>query len=219
MNRRQRKNRERRLKAKLKERIIAKELPPPHKEHKVSPPSLGLGINLFDKALSGTKLLWGLVVVVLTLVGGYAICRRHVSVEPYVPLSPVDPYQTLFTIRNENGVFEVHDIESVCWPRKMASGNGFSVISPGPLQNVRREIPSLEPSESSTVDCPPVIGGIGTYAGEVRDAELEIDVSYKQSFWHGKKAERYAFRAMTDTNKAVHWVHITPAEEKPIFPE
>ncbi len=158
------------------------------------------------------------MVVVVTLVGGYATFRRHVSVEPYVPLNPVDPYQTQFTIKNENGVFEVHDVRSVCWPRKMASGNGFSVISPAPLQNVSREIPSLEPSESSTVDCPPVIGGIGTYSGEATNAELEIDVSYKQSFWLGTKTERYAFRAMTDTSKAVHWVHITPAEELPILP-
>ncbi|MGB8582505.1 MAG: hypothetical protein WCD47_16910 [Candidatus Sulfotelmatobacter sp.] len=219
MNKRQRKNKARQLKSKSQGQIIAKVSSPPHTERKVPTPHPRRGITFFEKTLSGTKLLWSLVVVVpITLAGGYATCRRHVSVEPYVPLSPVDPYQTQFTVRNENSVFEVHDIKSVCWPRKMASGNGFSVISPAPLQNVSHEIPSLGPGESSTLDCPPLIGGIGTYSGETINAELEIDVSYKQSFWVGTKTERYAFRAMTDTSKAVHWVHITPAEERPIFP-
>src|SRR2546427_9041913 len=78
-------------------------------------------------------------------------------------------------------------------------------------------IPSLEPAGSSTVDCPPLIGGIGTYSGQVDFAELEIVVSYKQSWWPRAVAARYPFRAMRDVSKAVHWTHITPAEEKSII--
>src|SRR2546429_5813537 len=50
-------------------------------------------------------------------------------------------------------------------------------------------------------------------------AELEIVVSYDQSWWpFGIITERNAFTAKRDSQRAVHWVHITPAEEKPLFP-
>jgi hypothetical protein len=97
----------------------------------------------------------------------------------------------------------------------MESGNGFSIISPGPLQKVHHAIPSLGAGDSSTVDCPPVIGGIGRWSGQVAYAELEIVVSYKQLGWPFET--RYPFRAVQDVGRAVHWVHITPAEERDLI--
>ena len=158
--------------------------------------------------------LWALVVAALTLLGGYAIFRPHVSIEPQIALNPVDPYTTQFNIKNENAMFDINNVNAVCWPRSMQSGNNFSVVSPVPLKNIHHEIPLLEPGGNSTVECPPVIGGIGSYAGVVANAELEIDVSYQQSWWPFSKQERYPFAARRDVQGAVHWVHITPHEGK-----
>ena len=213
MDRRERRRRKR-LAAKIEQGVILKKSPQPHTE---SPPPQSWVRQYFGKTISRTKLLYGLLGAVATFLSAYALFRPHVSVEPYVPLNPVDPYETQFVVRNENSIFEIHNVECVCWPRRMESGNGFSVISPVPLQNVRHTIPSLDPGDSSTVDCPPVIGGIGTYSGQVDFAELEIVVSYKQSWWPRAVAARYPFRAMRDVSKAVHWTHITPAEEKSII--
>ena len=58
--------------------------------------------------------LWALAVAALTLLGGYAIFRPHVSVEPQVALNPVDPYTTQFNIKNENSVFDIHNVDAVC---------------------------------------------------------------------------------------------------------
>jgi hypothetical protein len=63
-------------------------------------------------------------------------------------------------------------------------------------------------------DVLPPLGGIGSYAGVVANAELEIDVSYQQSWWPFSKEERYPFAARRDVQGTVHWVHITPHEEK-----
>jgi hypothetical protein len=151
----------------------------------------------------------------LALLGGYALFRPHVSIEPLTALNPVDPYTTQFNIKNENVLFDVYNVNAVCWPRNMESGNGFSVISPGPLMNVHHQIQLLEPGASSTVDCPPVIGGLGSYSGVVANSELEILDSYKQSWWPFSREERYPFASKRDVQGAVHWVHITPHEEKP----
>jgi hypothetical protein len=35
---------------------------------------------------------------------------------------------------------------------------------------------------------------------------------------HPTVTERNAFTAKRDSQRGVHWVHITPAEEKPFFP-
>ena len=164
-------------------------------------------------------MLGPLFLAVLALLGGYSVLRPHVPLEPYIPLNPVDPYSTQFTVKNENTIFDIYSVDCVRWPRRMSSGNGFSVVSPGLLPHLNRTIPRLIPGGSSTVDCPPVIGGIGTYSGQVVSAELEIDISYKQSWWPFAQNERYPFTAMTDTQNVVHWVHITREGEKPIFPK
>lgn len=164
------------------------------------------------------KGVW-LIGAALALLGGYVAARPHVSVEPSLSLNPVDPYTTQFTVKNESSSFDAHDIDCVCWPRRMESGNGFSVISLAPLPKVHHEIKFLASGASSTVDCPPVIGGIGRWTGRVVDAELEIEVSYRQSWWPLKVSERFPFSAVTDAQGAVHWIHITPGEEKPILPQ
>ena len=158
--------------------------------------------------------IWALVVVVATLIGLYVVFRPHISVEPLITLNPVDPYTTQFNVKNENPMFGVYKINAVCWPRNMQSGNNFSVVSLGPLPNVHHEIPQLEAGASSTVDCPHVIGGIGAWSGAVVNAELELVVSYRQSWWPFSLQERYPFAARRDIQGAVHWVHTTPREEK-----
>jgi hypothetical protein len=164
---------------------------------------------------------WNLVVVlgVLTgLVASYVVFKPHVSVEPLMSLDPVNPYTTQFNIKNENPLLEIHDVNAVCWPRRMESGNGFSVVSLGPLVNVHREMASLAAGASGTVDCPPVMGGIGRWSGQVADAELIINVSYKQSFWFKRVEELFPFGSRRDVQGAVHWVHITGSDLKPILP-
>jgi len=160
------------------------------------------------------KNLWSWVVAGLTLIGGYAIFRPHVSIEPQIALNPVDPYTTQFSLKNENAMFSIYNINAVCWPRNMESGNGFSVISMAPLPNMHHEIPSLGSGASSTVDCPSAIGGVGRWSGAVVNAELELVISYKQSWWPFSQEERYPFASRRDIQGAVHWVHITPHEEK-----
>jgi hypothetical protein len=216
MDRHERRRRKR-LEAKLQKKLSGKAALPPPIENKESPTRIGRALRAFQRTVSRTRLLWTLLLGGLSLAGGYALFRPHISVEPYVSLDPVDPYKTQFVVKNENRAFNAYNVECVCWPRRMESGNGFSVLSLGPLPNVKHTIPSLEAGDSSTIDCPPIIGGIGTYSGQVDFAELEIVVSYKQSWWPHAISARYPFRAVRDVSKAIHWVHTTPAEEKPIL--
>jgi hypothetical protein len=176
-------------------------------------------LQALRKTASGTKVLWAVAAAGVALLSGYSLFRPHVSVEPYIALNPANPYSTQFSIKNESRLFEVHSVDCVCWPRQMESGNGFSVISPAPLQKMRHTIAVLRPGTSTTIDCPPIIGGLGTWSGEVLHAELEIDVSYRQSWWPFAQNERYPFTAVRDVQKAVHWVHITPDQEKPLLPK
>jgi hypothetical protein len=170
------------------------------------------------RVLSGTNVLLGLIGVAVTILGGWALVRPHISIEPYIPLNPVDPYSTQFTVRNENSLFDAHNINCVCWPRQMQSGNGFSVLSLAPLPNMHHEIKVLGPGATSIVDCPAAIGGLGTYSGQVLYAELEIEVSYSQSWWPFTRNERYPFASKRDVQGAVHWMHTTPEQERPIWP-
>jgi hypothetical protein len=65
--------------------------------------------------------------------------------EPYIPLNPIDPYSTQFVVKNENTIFDTCSVDCVCWPRRMNSGNGLSVVSPGLLPHLNHTIPRLIP--------------------------------------------------------------------------
>jgi hypothetical protein len=212
---------ERRRKARERKKLegkLRKEAPRLETERRVSSTRLSRVLRTLTHAVTSTKVLWGLFGILVTLLGFWKVVRPHVSIEPYISLNPVDPYSVQFTVKNESGLFEVHDINCVCWPRSMQSGNGFSVVSFTPLPNMHHQIRILAPGASSTVDCPAAIGGLGTYSGQVLYAELEIEVSYSQSWWPFGRNERYPFVSMRDVQGAVHWMHITPEQERPILP-
>jgi len=202
MDRHERRRRKR-LEAKLQKKLSGNAASPPRIGSKESPPPHSWARRYFSKTISSTKVLWAFVGIVLSLLSGFALLRPHISVEPYLLLDPVNPYRTQFTVKNESKAFDVHNVECVCWPRRMESGNGFSVLSLGPLPNIKHTIPSLEAGDSSTVDCPPMIGGIGTYSGQVDFAEFEIDVSYRQSWWPQVIAARYPFRRVSTSLRPV----------------
>src|SRR5713226_4515073 len=66
------------------------------------------------------KNLWatvGIIALVVGLISGLVIFLPHVSIEPQITLNPVNPYTTQFNIKNESSIFDVHDINAVCWPR------------------------------------------------------------------------------------------------------
>ena len=148
MDRKERRRRARerkKLEEKLKKEAIRSET-----KRQESTTRLGRGLSALKNTFTGAKALLSLVLVLLALLGGWAVLRPHISVEPYIPLNPVDPYSTQFIVKNENVIFDAHDINCVCWPRTMQSGNGFSVISPTPLPNMHHQIKVLPPGATST---------------------------------------------------------------------
>ena len=212
MDRRKRRRRTRELR-KIEEKL-EKEALQPLTEHKESPRRLNQVLQIFQKTLSGTRLLKGLVLLGLALASGYALFRPHVSVEPTLLLNPVNPFSTEFTVKNESKILAVHDLTSICWTKSVETSNNIRIWAPGRFERVQREIPILEPLASSTIDCPPVIGGLGTYTGAVLSAEIEIRISYKQSGWPSVQIEDYPFTGVRDIHNSVHWMHITRPEQK-----
>jgi hypothetical protein len=217
MDRRERRRRARERK-KLEERLKREAARPhPVREESLTVPKRFL--RSLKKAVSWPRVAWTILAPGVSLLSVYALVHPHVSIEPTISLNPRDPYSTQFTVKNENRVFDAHEIHCVCWPRRMQTGNNIGVLSFTPLPNVQHTIPVLSPGSSSTVDCPAVIGGLGAWSGEVLDAQLEIVVSYNQSMWpFGTVRERNAFTTKRDSQHGVHWVHTTPAEERPILP-
>ncbi len=209
--------RERRRRAREREKLeekLTKEALRPHIEHKEAGWLRQKAIQYFGKTILGTKLLKGLVLLGLALASGYALFRPHVSVEPTLLLNPVNPFSTEFTVKNESKILAVHDLTSICWTKSVETSNNIRIWAPGRFERAQREIPILEPLASSTIDCPPVIGGLGTYTGAVLSAEIEIRISYKQSGWPSVQIEDYPFTGVRDIHNSVHWMHITRPEQK-----
>jgi hypothetical protein len=161
----------------------------------------------FTHALSRTKLLLGLVLSGLTLLGGLALFRPHVSVDPDLVLDPGDPFSTQFNITNQNVLFDVKNLQSFCRTIYVITSHnvGLSGLPPRPSPS----IPQLGSQEKTTITCPPWIGGLGAGAGNVLVAYIEMDISYRQDWWPVERQERFPLRGVRDSQNGVHWTHIT----------
>jgi len=209
MDRRERR-RKRRLEKKLRqelgqERVVNERLPL-STETKLPSPQSRARRNLWQ-TVSRTKLLGGLVLSALTLLGGFALLRPHISVEPDLLLNPGDPFSTQFSVTNQNLILDTTGLQSRCRTIRVLTSNDVALVGlpprPSPL------IPRLRPQEKATITCPPWLGGLGAGAGNVLTAYIEIDVSYKQLF---DNQERFPFKGVVDSQKGVHWTHITPEQ-------
>src|SRR5713101_1808954 len=211
MDRRERRRRDRERK-KVEEQF-RKEGSPQKIQRKESPTHLRRGLQALQKTISGTRVLWSLVGVVLAVASGYALFHPHVSVEPELVLNPANPFSTEFKITNESGIFSVHDLASYCWTQSLSTSHNIGIWDPSraTANQPQHKISLLEPRRSSTIDCAPVMGGIGTYTGNVIHADIGISISYKQNWWPVVQTEYYPFSAMRDSQGVAHWMHVTSA--------
>jgi hypothetical protein len=212
MDRRERRRRARELR-KIEEKLN-KKASQLHTEHRESQTRLRQVFEYFQTTVSGTKVLWSLVGAGLAVAAGYALFQPHVSIEPGILLNPADPFSTAFTIKNENSIFAVQNLDTICWTQSVNTSNNIRVWAPAPFERVQHTIPVLEHLARSTIDCPAVMGGLGSYTGAVLDANIEVRLSYKQTGWPWLQNERYPFKSVRDSQGGVHWIHITPAEER-----
>jgi hypothetical protein len=216
MDRRERRRRARETK-KIEQKLRKAALQP-RLDHQESPTRLRQALQSLRRVVTRTYVLFTLVVALVGIASGYALFHPRVSVEPGLVLNSVDPFSTAFTIKNENSVFPVYDIKSICWTQGVNTSNNIRVWGPGPPERTRFTIPVLEPMASSTIGCPSVIGGLGSHTGAVLQAQIEINVSYRQTGWPYAQTNRYPFKSIRDSQGEVHWIHISPAEEQSMAP-
>jgi hypothetical protein len=210
MDRRERRRRKR-LEDKLIKKLSVKKSPPPRPGHKEAPTPPSSARRYYAGTLLGAKRLLGLLVFVLTLLGGYALIRPHVSLEPDLLLNPVDPFSTQFSVTNQNLIFTVKSLQPACSTQFVETSHKIRLTGLPPFPSP--SIPKLDPGEKTTIACGRWIGGLGAGAGNVLTAYIEIDVSYKQDWWPFTKTERFPFKGMRDSQNGVHWTHRTPAEK------
>jgi hypothetical protein len=164
----------------------------------------------FRKTVSGTRVLWGLILAALAWLGAYALLRPNVSIDPELLLNPGDPFSTQFIVTNENVIFDVKDVQPSCRTIHVITSNNVGQFGLPPRPSP--PIPLLSARQKTTINCPTWIGGLGAGAGNVLKAYIEIDVSYRQEWWPGEKTQRFPFKGMVDSLHGVHWTHITLAE-------
>jgi hypothetical protein len=164
--------------------------------------------QLFEFVVSKTKLLPSIVFGVLTLLGGYALIRPSISVEPGLLLNPGDPFSTQFEVKNDSSILDVTDIQPSCETIDVETSNNVGMVGlpgiPSPT------IPVLEPGQKTTITCSSWVGGLGGGAGKVLTAYIEVDVSYK--WWWFQKVQVFPLKGVITSQGEVHWTPITTPE-------
>lgn len=104
------------------------------------------------RALTRTRIIWGIVISGLSLLGYYAAFNPHVSVEPGLLLNPGDPFTTQFDITNDSQVFTITDLNPSCYTVYVQTTNNVQQINLPPRTSPT--IPQLGPREKTTITCP-----------------------------------------------------------------
>jgi hypothetical protein len=156
----------------------------------------------FEQPISKVKSVVAFVVVCLAFLGGWAVVRPDVRVEPYIQLDPSSPFSERFKVSN-NGYFEIYDVDSSCGiisantDKNQVFKNGL-VDSGSGYRNV------LGAGDSTTVDCP--LSKYVRFDAKYVSAEIVFFVKYRPSWymWHKRKMAR--FSGELDSEGHVQWV-------------
>jgi hypothetical protein len=218
MNRRERRRRARERK-KIEEKL-KKEASQPRTGRTESPTRLRRVLEAFQKTVSGTRVLLSLLLAVLAWISSYALFHPHVSIEPDILLNPANPFSTQFKITNESVMLAVRDLTSHCWTQSLSTSHNLSIWDPSgaSARQVQHKTAFLGPKNSDTIDCAAVImGGIGTYTGNLTFGNIIVSISYKQDWWPFAQTEYYPFSAMQDSQGISHWMHVTSFKKPPFL--
>jgi len=169
--------------------------------------------------------LWGAVITICTLLGGFAALVAflpRISVAVQSPTNPDDPFSSPFTLRND-GFLPLYDIESACAIR---SAVATPISHPNAIQQIQGDsnygtlfqdphfaTSTLEPDQTIDVPC-----AYTWFAGQkVKSADMAIVVFFKPSRlpWPRRK-KIFPFLLATDpeTNQ-LRWLSTGSGRAKP----
>ena len=159
--------------------------------------------RIFERPITKTIAIVGFVASLLSL---FAL-RPQLTLEPDLVLNPVDPFSTQFSVQNLNLILDAKDLNPTCRTIYVMTSHNVGLVGLPPRPSPA--IPRLHPQRKTTIMCPPWLGNLGAGAGDVLVAYIEIDLSYRQIM---PVRERFPFKGAIDSQRGVHWTHITPEQ-------
>jgi hypothetical protein len=151
--------------------------------------------------LSRSKKLIVGISVVLGIAAAFFALSPHVSVLPLSSLNPSDPFATAFSITND-GPLSIHNVTFTCLLRDVRYPESHSFISNTSVDSEHRTaINIIGARERSTVSCAlPITSG-----QPVLNADMDIVVEYRPSFWPWRIEQKFRFKTERATDKLLHW--------------
>jgi hypothetical protein len=179
--------------------------------------------------IAPTKLISGFLML-LALVGGYAVLRPNVTVEPEEEFNPNDPFSTRFTIKNENLIMSLNDVFFSCKVTASRMHNNRWQVERPVFLAPPRTVPALAPLERTTIDSCNFsvsaaknadVGKVYVEArnfndspaksSDVEEIYVETEIGYKVG-WHLYGHQEHSLKGIIDSSGKLHWSHIAEAE-------
>lgn len=160
------------------------------------------GKRYFLKTISTTKAFWSVIGIGLSLLGGWAVLKPVVHVDPYIQFDPASPFSERFKVSND-GFFAIYDVQVNCIVQK-ATLTGEATVA-----NVRGNaayLKVLEAPDSTTFDCP-----LDTWVGfpnrKYISADIEIIIAFRPAWYPWHKHRAVGFHGQLDSQGNVRWVY------------
>jgi len=190
MNRRERRRRKRerkRIEAQLKKAISEQGRQPPEKQY-------------FSKTISAAKLFWGVIAAIIALLGGWAILKPIVHVDPYIHLNPSSPFSERFKLSND-GSFAIYDVHYDCILADARTTHGSRVDH---MVIVGGDRGAIEAGQSISIDCP--LDSILSINDHYISAEIAFDIQFRPTWYFWPKMKEFLFSGQLDSQGNVQWV-------------
>jgi hypothetical protein len=193
-----------------------KDTPPKSlKRQKQNQPNKGKSISRWLKWLSPTSRFWTCVVLFLTLVGSWYAFSFRLSITPSNPLNSSDPFSTPFILKNDSLLWINIVNPYKCALNYVKTEKGVVFENCG-TSLVKPSIPQLEAGEPTTFMLPIPINKIIGNAGNIVNADIEIDVSYFPAFLPSfkilEKHYRKRFTTYQSKDGTLQWGHKAKSE-------
>lgn len=158
----------------------------------------------FGKPKTVAGWLWRILIAVITLVGGWALVRPVVHIDPFIQLDPSSPFSERFKVAND-GLFAIYDVYFSCHITKAMlypAGHVTDIGIIGP--NKYRKV--IEAADSTTIDCP-LSQAVAFPGRKYISAEIELKATFRPSWypWHKEKTSK--FSGQLDSQGNVQWLH------------
>jgi len=180
---------------------------PPTKPLIPAPDPPSTGQRHFVRTLSVLKVLGSGSLALIAVVGGWALLKPNVQIDPYVQLNPDSPFSERWKITNANQLFDIYDVSLGCdVVNARTEGQVRGSVTESIVASSTPYIKKIAAGTSATADCP-LDRLIKVTNSRYVGGQINLVVRFTPALYLKQKAKSVQFTGQVDNQGRMQWTY------------